>query len=57
MDITNKRLRDNEYIASLMTNELSKSLYRIMNKVENCFQVDKTDISLEKYANNYLLRR
>lgn len=33
MDITNKRLRDNEYIASLMTNELSKSLYRIMNKV------------------------
>ena len=33
MDITNKRLRDNEYIASLMTNELSKSLYRIMTKV------------------------
>ena len=27
-----------------------------MNKVENCFQADKTDISLEKYANNYLLR-
>ena len=33
MDITNKRLRDNEYIASLMTSELSKSLYRIMSKV------------------------
>ena len=33
MDITNKRLRDNEYIASLMTRELSNSLYRIMSKV------------------------
>ena len=33
MDITNKRLRDNEYIASLITSDLSKSLYRIMNKV------------------------
>ena len=33
MDITNKRLRDNEYIASLMTKELSNSLYRIMSKV------------------------
>ena len=33
MDITNKRLRDNEYIASLMTTELSRSLYRIMSKV------------------------
>lgn len=33
MDITNKRLRDNEYIASLMTSELSRSLYRIMSKV------------------------
>lgn len=33
MDITNKRLRDNEYIASLMTNELSNSLYRVMSAV------------------------
>ena len=33
MDITNKRLRDNEYIASLMTRDLSNSLYRIMSKV------------------------
>jgi hypothetical protein len=33
MDITNKRLRDNEYIASLMTRELSNTLYRIMSKV------------------------
>ena len=33
MDITSKRLRDNEYIASLMTTELSRSLYRIMSKV------------------------
>lgn len=34
MDITNKRLRDNEYIASLMTNELSRKLYRVMGKVK-----------------------
>ena len=33
MDITNKRLRDNEYIAALMTRELSNTLYRIMSKV------------------------
>ena len=33
MDITNKRLRDHEYIASLMTRELSNTLYRIMSKV------------------------
>lgn len=33
MDITNKRLRDNEYIASLMTSELSSKLYRIMAAV------------------------
>ena len=33
MDITNKRLRDNEYIAALMTSELSKALYRVMRKV------------------------
>lgn len=34
MDITNKRLRDNEYIASLMTNELSRKLYRVMGKAK-----------------------
>lgn len=33
MDITNKRLRDNEYIASLMTSELSSKLSRIMSAV------------------------
>lgn len=33
MDITNKRLRDNEYIASLMTSELSSNLYRVMTAV------------------------
>jgi hypothetical protein len=33
MDITNKRLRDNEYIASLMTSELSSRLYRVMSAV------------------------
>ena len=33
MDITNKRLRDNEYIASFMTSDLSRSLYRVMSKV------------------------
>lgn len=33
MDITNKRLRDNEYIASLMTSELSSKLYRVMSAV------------------------
>lgn len=34
MDIRHKRLRDNEYIASLLTNDLSSSLYRVMNKVK-----------------------
>ena len=34
MDITNKRLRDNEYIASLMTRELSNTLSRVMNKIK-----------------------
>lgn len=34
MDITNKRLRDNEYIASLMTTTLSFRLYRAMSKVK-----------------------
>lgn len=34
MDVTNKRLRDNEYIASLMTNTLSTKLYKVMGKVK-----------------------
>lgn len=34
MDITNKRLRDNEYIASLMSNTLSSKLYKVMGKVK-----------------------
>lgn len=34
MDITNKRLRDNEYIASLLTQTLSNKLYRAMKKVK-----------------------
>lgn len=34
MDITHKRLRDNEYIQSLMTNTLSTRLYRAMGKVK-----------------------
>lgn len=34
MDITNKRLRDNEYIASLLTQTLSNKLYRAMNKIK-----------------------
>ena len=33
MDITNKRLRDNEYISSLMTKELSEKLNRVMSAV------------------------
>ena len=33
MDLTNKRLRDNEYIASLMTKELSDKLNRVMSAV------------------------
>lgn len=34
MDVTNKRLRDNEYIASLLTGTLSSRLYRAMSKVK-----------------------
>lgn len=34
MDVTNKRLRDNEYIASLLSNTLSSRLYRAMRKVK-----------------------
>lgn len=34
MDVNNKRLRDNEYIASLLSSTLSDRLYRAMSKVK-----------------------